>query len=107
MERRFEVRRDELLSGCAVPDGMFHGMLSRLRKFVEPFLGSLFRSEGRGHAQTYVAGLLSNLKRKNGEAIAYRHDEERPGIQDFLGQSPWDQKVLDSRSRMKKGGYGE
>jgi len=94
MERRFEVRKEELLSGCEVPQRMFYGMLSRLRKFVEPFLGSLFRSEGREHAQTYVAGLLSNLKRKNAEAIAYRHDEQRVGVQTFVGQSPWDHRPI-------------
>ncbi len=94
MERRFEVRKEELLSGCEVPERMFYGMLSRLRKFVEPFLGSLFRSEGREHAQTYVAGLLSNLKRKNAEAIAYRHDEQRVGVQTFVGQSPWDHRPI-------------
>ena len=70
MERRFEVRKEELLSDCEVPAGMYRGMLPRLRKFVEPFLESLFRSAGRDHAQTYVFGLLSNLKRKNSEAIA-------------------------------------
>ncbi len=94
MERRFEVRKEELLSRCEVPERMFYGMLSRLRKFVEPFLGSLFRSEGREHAQTYVAGLLSNLKRKNAEAIAYRHDEQRVGVQTFVGQSPWDHRPM-------------
>ena len=94
MERRFEVRKEELLAGCEVPPEMFHGMLSRLRNFVEPFLGSLFRSEGREHAQTYVAGLLSNLKRKNAEAIAYRRDEERMGLQTFVGQSPWDHRPM-------------
>ena len=94
MERRFEVRKEELLSGCEVPERMFYGMLPRLRKFVEPFLGSLFRSEGREHAQTYVAGLLSNLKRKNAEAIAYRHDEQRVGVQTFVGQSPWDHRPI-------------
>ena len=93
MERRFEVRKEELLAGCEVSPEMFHGMLSRLRKFVEPFLGSLFRSEGREHANTYVAGLLSNLKRKNAEAIAYRRDQERMGLQTFVGQSPWDHRV--------------
>jgi SRSO17 transposase len=94
MERRFEVRKEELLSDCEVPPELFRGMLARLGKFVEPFLDSLFRSEGREHATTYVAGLLSNLKRKNSEAIAYRHDEQRSGIQDFLGQSPWDHQPL-------------
>ena len=81
MERRFEVRKEELLAGCEVPPELFDGMLWRLGKFVEPFLGSLFRSEGREHANTYVAGLLSNLKRKNAEAITYRRDEERMSLQ--------------------------
>jgi len=94
MERRFKVRMEELLADCEVPVGMFQGMLPRLGKFVEPFLENLFRSEGREHAQTYVAGLLSNLKRKNSEAIAYRHDEERSGVQDFMGQSPWDHRPM-------------
>jgi SRSO17 transposase len=94
MERRFDERKEELLADCEVPAGMFRGMLSRLRKFVEPFLESLFRSEGREHAQTYVAGLLSNLKNKNAEAIAFRHDEPRWEMQDFLGQSPWDHQPM-------------
>ncbi len=46
------------------------------------------------HAQNYVAGLLSNLKRKNAEAIAYRHDQHRIGLQKFLGFSPWDHRPL-------------
>lgn len=94
MERRFKERKEALLADCEVPDEMFHGMLPRLKKFVEPFLKNLFRSEGREHAQTYVAGLLSNLRRKNSEAIAYRHDEERSGVQDFMGQSPWDHRPM-------------
>ena len=94
MERRFETRKEALLADCEVPAEMFHGMLARLQKFAEPFLGSLFRSEGREHAQTYVAGLLSNLKRKNAEAIAYRHDEERSPVQQFIGQSPWEHRRM-------------
>ncbi len=94
MERRFEIRKEQLLAGCEVPPEMFHGMLSRLRKFVEPFLGNLFRSEAREHANTYVAGLLSNLKRKNAEAIAYRHDDQRIGVQTFVGQSPWEHRPV-------------
>ena len=39
MERRFEVCKEELLAGCEVPPEMFHGVLSRLQKFVESFLG--------------------------------------------------------------------
>lgn len=94
MERRFKVRMEALLAACEVPDDMFQGMHSRLREFVEPFLENLFRSEGREHARTYVAGLLSNLRRKNSEAIAYRHDEDRSGVQDFIGQSPWDHRPM-------------
>lgn len=94
MERRFEVRTEELLAGCEVAPETFEGMLSRLRTFVEPFVGSLFRREGQERAQTYVAGLLSHLKRKNAESIADRHDAERMGVQTFVGQSPWDHRPM-------------
>ena len=95
MERRFAVRLDELMAACQVEPEMFEGLTGRLEEFVEPFAQAVFRRrESKQHAQTYVAGLLSNLKRKNAEAIAYRHDEERMGVQTFVGQSPWDHRPL-------------
>ena len=36
----------------------------------------------------YLQGLLSDVERKNAEAIAYRHDEDRQGLQTLPGHGP-------------------
>ncbi len=41
-----------------------------------------------------MAGLLSKLERKTGEAIAYLHDQERQGLQEFVGHVPWHHEPL-------------
>ena len=41
-----------------------------------------------------TTGLLSDLKHKTGEAIAYLHDQKRQGIQKFIGHVPWDHQPL-------------
>jgi SRSO17 transposase len=41
-----------------------------------------------------MTGLLSKLPRKSGEAIALLHDHTRQGLQNFVGQVPWDDKPL-------------
>lgn len=94
MERRFEVRMNELMAECDVSPGVFDGVMGRLKRFVEPFAVSLCRQEQGEHAQTYVAGLLSNLDRKNVESIAYRHDQDRRALQNFVGCSRWDHEPL-------------
>jgi len=90
MERRFAARRDQLLADAEVDPHILHGVLPRLERFLEPFAEGLQRSEQALHAQNYVAGLLSDLKYKNVESIAYLHDQEREPLQQFIGQSPWD-----------------
>lgn len=94
MERRFGVLREEVLAGCQVPRQVFSGIMGRLETFAEPYVACLLRPEQRAHAQTYLGGLLSDLEQKNAEAIAYRHDEERQGLQNFLGTAPWDHRPL-------------
>jgi SRSO17 transposase len=94
MERRFAVRLDQLMSEAQVTLAVFSGVLSRLTRFVEPFAARLGRIEQRKNAEQYIAGLLSGLKRKNVESIAYHHDQERQGLQKFIGQSPWDHAPL-------------
>lgn len=94
MERRFELRKEELLAGCQVSPTAFRGILERLEQFAEPFCACLGRPEQRQHAQTYLQGLLSDVERKNAEAIAYRHDQDRQGLQTFLGTAPWDYQPL-------------
>ncbi len=44
-----------------------------------------------------MTGLLSKLPRKSGEAIAYLHDHQRQGLQNFVGSVPWDDKPLLAR----------
>ena len=94
MERRFESRREEVLAECHVPPAVFNGMMERLVEFAVPFVKRLYRPEQWEHAQTYLQGLLSDLQRKNAEAIAYRHDEDRQGLQTFVGTAPWDHRPL-------------
>jgi SRSO17 transposase len=94
MERRFEVRLEELLNDAVMGPELLKGMLARLEDFVDPFAACLRRVEQRDNAQAYVAGLLSQAKRKNAESIAYLHDQERQGLQKFIGQAPWDHEPL-------------
>src|SRR6202050_1021589 len=94
MERRFRVRLDELLEDAVVEPAVLRGMLPRLERFLEPFLRSLETAERRDHAQHYVGGLVSDPRRKNAEGIAYLHDQERQGLQKFVGQVPWEERPL-------------
>jgi SRSO17 transposase len=94
MDRRFEQRKQQLLDECEVPRAVFDGMQARLAKFAEPFVQCLTREEQREHARLYCSGLLSDLPRKNTESIAYRHDQERKNLQNFIGQSCWDHEPL-------------
>jgi len=94
MERRFTLRYRELMEEAVVRPDSFVGIIQRLESFVKPFANNLIRSEQRRHAWEYVAGLLSNLKRKNTEMIAYLHEQDRQPLQKFIGQTNWDHKPL-------------
>jgi hypothetical protein len=87
LERRFRVRLDELLDDAVVEPAVLRGMLPRLKRFLEPFVASLSTPEQHTHARHYVAGLVSDRERKNAEGVAYLHDQERQGLQKFLGQA--------------------
>jgi len=89
MERRFEVRKRKILQEAEIKPQVSNGMFKRLEQFAEPFIASLIRREQKEHAQVYIAGLLSDLERKNVESIAYRHDQDRRGLQRFIGSAPW------------------
>jgi SRSO17 transposase len=94
MERRFEVRKLEILEEAQVKPQVSQGMLNRLEKFTEPFAARVGRAERQEHTRVYIAGLLSDLERKNVESIAYRHDQERVNLQRFIGVAPWDHQPL-------------
>ncbi len=94
MERRFEIRKRKILQQADIKQEVASGMLKRLEQFAQPFIASLGRCEPKKNAQIYISGLLSDLERKNVESIAYRYDQDRRGLQRFIGFAPWDHEPL-------------
>jgi SRSO17 transposase len=94
MHWRYRLRKQQLLDECDVPPEVFRGGIERLAEFAHPFADCLVRQEQRDHARTYLAGLVSDLKHKTAESIAYRHDQQRHGLQHFVGSSTWDPRPL-------------
>jgi SRSO17 transposase len=94
MERRFEARLQEMLAQAEVPADVVNGLIGRVTDFAEPYSRSLSEPEQRQHSVEYIEGLLSKLDHKTGEGIAYLHDQERQGIQKFIGHVDWDHQPL-------------
>lgn len=94
MHWRYRLRKQQLLDECEVPPEVFRGGIERLAEFARPFAECLVRREQKDHARTYLAGLVSDLGHKNAESIAYRHDQDRHGLQHFVGSSTWDHRPL-------------
>jgi SRSO17 transposase len=94
MVSRFELRKQQLLADCQVPAATFRGAIRRLEAFAQPFIDSMPSPETQGYSRIYLAGLLSDLPRKNAEAIAYRNDLDRQRIQEFLGYSDGDRAPM-------------
>ncbi len=108
MDRRFDTRLRDMLAQAEVSPELIDGLLARLETFVHPFTASLREPEQHRHTVEYVTGLLSKLEHKTGEAIAYLHDQERQGIQKFIGQVPWDHTpLLNTLARQVGGDLGE
>jgi SRSO17 transposase len=94
MERRFEVRKQEILKEADIKPQVVNCMLKRLEQFTQPFIASFGRREPKENAQMYMCGLLSDLERKNIESIAYRYDRDRRALQNFIGTAAWDYQPL-------------
>src|SRR3954447_14625369 len=94
MDPRFESRKQQLLADCQVPPATFRGAIRRLEAFAEPFIATMPSPERREYSRISLAGLLSDLPRKNAEAIADRNDLDRQRIQEFLGCSDWDRDPM-------------
>ena len=106
MEGRFEVRREELLALAQVSVEDWDGVTERLEAFVQPFVAALNETaqqqqqqqqrqrRQRRHFVESASGLLSNLERKTGEGIAYRHGQDRQPMPQFVGESPWEHAPL-------------
>ena len=103
MDRRFEVRKQEMLAECEVSPQVFRGVVERMDKFVRPFANLLRLPAQREHAVDYVSGLVSDLEKKNVESIAYRHDQDRRNLQHFIGGAQWDHQPLFSELARQAG----
>jgi SRSO17 transposase len=108
MDRRFDTRLREMWAQAQVSPELTKGLRSRLETFVEPFTASLAEPEQRRHTVEYLTGLLSKLKHKTGEGIAYLHDQERQGLPKFLGLVPGnDQSLLRTLARQVGADLGQ
>jgi SRSO17 transposase len=108
MERRFELRVEELLKDAELNPRIPDGMLDRLERFIKPYVAIMESPAQEQHLWEYVAGLFSDVKRKSAETIAYFHDQDRQALQKFIGQSLWDDGLLiEELSRQVGGELGE
>lgn len=89
MERRYVVRKEQMLAECEVAPEVFAEWKTRLAEFTEPFADLLGHEKQQGHVGSYLAGLLSRVERKNVESIAYERDEDRNKLQHFIGKAEW------------------
>jgi SRSO17 transposase len=94
MERRFDSRLDEMMEQANVTPELLRGLLPRLTDILKPFVKSLKEPEQKQRAVEYTTGLISGLERKTGEGIAYLYDQDRQGMQKFIGQIHWDHQPL-------------
>jgi SRSO17 transposase len=84
----------------AVVTGLSERRLARIGGRLEAFAGEAFdgalvRSEQRRWSGVYLRGLMLDGKRKSIEPMAARlPDGDEQGLQQFVNQSPWDERIV-------------
>lgn len=68
-----------------------------LAQFLSRFADCFARPAGRALLQVYVRGLLSDVQRKNAEAIALNQNVAPRTLQRFLESMVWDEQLLRDR----------
>src|SRR5258706_6344805 len=63
--------------------------VAKLKKFIEPLVAEIGRSERRESAALYVQGLLMPGQRKSIEPMAERLRVDSQKLQQFISDSPW------------------
>ena len=76
---------EEMMADAEVKPEALEGILDRLGEFVQPFAASLTHTAQCEHVEEYLAGLVSNVKRKTIETIACLHEQDRQPLQKFIG----------------------
>jgi hypothetical protein len=83
-----------MVKHAKVTPELLHGLLPRLTQFLEPFVESLKVPEQKQHAVEYTTGLISGLEHKTSDGIAYLYNQDRQGMQKFIGQIHWGHQPL-------------
>src|SRR5262245_38169231 len=94
MTPAWTLQQAALLSDCIVSPDVVDHMVERLRAFVVPYQHALETEAGKRNVHLYLQGLLSHLPRKNAEDIATLVDVERLVLQEFIGTTPWDHRLV-------------
>jgi SRSO17 transposase len=68
--------------------------IADLRRFVEPLVSQMGRSERRESAALYVQGLLMPGQRKSIEPLAQRLRVDSQKLQQFIADSPWQERQV-------------
>src|SRR5580704_1572126 len=66
----------------------------RIEPFLRRYLPLFQRAEQRTNAQRILEGKLTSLSRKTAEPIAHHLGVRREVLQDFLGVSPWNDRLI-------------
>ena len=72
--------------------GQIASLGKELSKFLALFVGCFRSQPGFALGRIYVQGLLSDLERKNAEAIAMKFDKAPRTLQRFLESVKWDER---------------
>jgi len=94
MDARYTFRKSQVLDECQVAPEIFEQVIPRLYSFMKPFVKVFHGKAAAQHAKIYVCGLLSDVKHKNIESIAYRFGQSRLPLQGFIGWDAWDDAPL-------------
>lgn len=97
MKTQYETRKRQMIKDAKIDKKDVAGMRARLDRFLTPFFKHFHRSESRNNAAVMVKGLLSDLKRKNTESIAYRFGQKTRALQLFIGTADWDHQLIFNR----------
>jgi SRSO17 transposase len=83
-----------LLNDAVLTEEQVEDVGKRLEPFLRRYHPLFLRTEQRINAQHILEGKLTSLSRKTAEPIAHKVGVRREVLQDFLGVSPWDDRLI-------------
>jgi SRSO17 transposase len=84
----------DLLEDAVLTPEQMEGLAASIEPFLTRYFPHFQRSEQRDNARRILMGKLSTLSRKTCEPIAHSLGVRRENLQDFVGSSPWDDRLI-------------